>query len=1181
MMNPAPAAHPRRTHPFSFSFRVFSLSSFAPLRVCVRLCSALTLLALVLPSARAQRELTKIPDPDPELERRSFQVAGGFEVNLFAADPLLAKPIQMNFDAAGRLWVACSEVYPQIKPGQTANDRIVVLQDTKGVGRADKVTVFADQLLIPTGVIPGDGGAYVANSTELLHLSSSKPDGKADRRRVVLSGFGTEDTHHILHTFRWGPDGMLYFNQSIYIHSHVETPHGVRRLLGGGVWQFRPETLELDVFLHGFCNPWGHAFDRWGQSFITDGAYGEGVNYGLPGAMYVFTPGAPRIVAGLNPGSPKHCGCEITSGRQLPPEWQGNILTNDFRGHRVCRFVLSEDGAAYVSQEKPELIKTSHDAFRPVDIKMGPDGAIYIADWYNPIIQHGEVDFRDPRRDHVHGRIWRVTYKGRPLVARPRLVGASTRDVLEALKAPEDWTRQQAKRVLKERGSQEVLPALAAWVEHLDAASRNYEHDLLEGLWTYQSLDVAEPRLLARLLRARDHHARAAATRVLAHWHARVPGALELLTERVADEHPQVRLEAVRPLARFHTPQAADVALQALDRPVDKYVEYALWLTARQLEPYWMPALRRGDFDFGGNFRHLLFALQADGTGEAVKPLVELLQAGKVSADREEGVLELIATLGGPDELRLVLDRVLTSRSGEEQRLRLLTALEAATRRRGVRPAGKLNGLGVLLSDRGEPVQLLAVRLAGLWHVEALRPRLLAEARSEKASFARRQAAIDGLAHLGGKASHDALDALATRGRPLAVRLTAVAALAPLDVDAAARRAVEVLAPVPAGADAGGVFTALLQRKNGAAALTKALAGKKLPADVAKVGVRTARASGREDTTLVAALTKAGGLTNGTRVLSAAEMRRIVADVAAKGDPARGELVYRRKDQTCLKCHAIAGAGGRVGPDLVSIGASAPVDYLIESILQPNKAVKEGYHSMIVSTNDGRFITGIKVRETDKELVLRDAEDREIAVPLKAIDDRAMGGSLMPDGLADTLTRGELIDLVRFLSELGKVGPYSVSKAPVVRRWQVLEPTAKAYRLLTSTSFLSATKENGSLTWSSAYSKVDGTLPPADLPRFTFHKPDTTDVDVVGFARCQFEASARGDVRLSVNSAEGLTGWLDGVPVNVASGRVWTVQPGPHTLTLAVDLHRRRRGLRCELADAPGSAGHVQVVSGK
>ncbi len=306
----------------------------------------LTAVVLSVPTlAYGQRAPFPIPDPDPEIERRSFIVADGFEVNLFAADPLIAKPIQMNFDPAGRLWIASSEVYPQIKPGQVANDKVLVVEDRDGDGRADKTTVFAGGLLIPTGVEPGDGGAYVANSTELLHLKDTDGDGKADQTRVVLSGFGTEDTHHILHTLRWGYDGMLYFNQSVYIHSHIETPHGVRRLGGGGIWQFRPETMRLEVFIRGLVNPWGHHFDRWGQSFATDGAGGEGINYCIPGAYYVWAVDAVRILPGLNPGSPKYCGLEVVSGRHMPESWQGNLLTNDFRGNRVCRFVVSDDGA--------------------------------------------------------------------------------------------------------------------------------------------------------------------------------------------------------------------------------------------------------------------------------------------------------------------------------------------------------------------------------------------------------------------------------------------------------------------------------------------------------------------------------------------------------------------------------------------------------------------------------------------------------------------------------------------------------------------------------------------------------------------------------------------------------------------------------------------------------------------
>lgn len=161
---------------------------------------------------------------DPEDERQLFEVAEGFEINLFASDPQMAKPIGMNFDPQGRLWVASSETYPQVKPGEVPNDKILILEDTKGVGKADKVTVFADHLFIPTSVLPGNGGAYVTNSTQVLHFKDTKGDGVADLKRVVMDGFGTEDTHHIIHTLRWGMDGRIYFNQSVYIHSNIETP---------------------------------------------------------------------------------------------------------------------------------------------------------------------------------------------------------------------------------------------------------------------------------------------------------------------------------------------------------------------------------------------------------------------------------------------------------------------------------------------------------------------------------------------------------------------------------------------------------------------------------------------------------------------------------------------------------------------------------------------------------------------------------------------------------------------------------------------------------------------------------------------------------------------------------------------------------------------------------------------
>ncbi|MDR3638732.1 MAG: HEAT repeat domain-containing protein [Isosphaeraceae bacterium] len=1135
---------------------------------------ALAALLLVPSATQAQRAPFPIPDPDPEVERKSFIVADGFEVNLFAADPILAKPIQMNFDPQGRLWVVSSEVYPQIQPGQTANDKVLVLEDRDGDGKAEKTNVFADGLLIPTGIEPGDGGAYVANSTELLHFQDTDGDLKADRKRVMLSGFGTEDTHHILHTLRWGYDGQLYFNQSIYIHSHIETPHGVRRLGGGGIWEFRPETMELDVFIRGLVNPWGHHFDRWGQSFATDGAGGEGINYCLPGAYYFTAPDAVRILPGLNPGTPKDCGLEVASGRHLPDEWQGNLLTNDFRGNRVCRYVITEDGAGYASREQPELIKTKHMAFRPIDIKMGPDGAIYIADWYNPIIQHGEVDFRDPRRDHTRGRIWRVSAKSRPLVERPKLASGSVESLLEALKAPEDWTRQQAKRVLKERGADKVVPALAAWAKALKPDDPGFEHQRLEALWTYESLNVVEPDLLASLLRSSEPHVRAAATRVVSHWLPRLSDPVALLAERVVDDFPRVRLEAVRALAHVAQPQAAKIALRALEKPVDRFLDYALWLTARQLEPYWLPEVQAGRLDSVGSAGHLIFALKAVNSPAIVPPLAALLQAGQVPRDQEESVHTLIAALGAPQDLTMIYTLATKDSSDPPgRRAALLTALIRATEQRKVRPEGDLSSLGQALDSGDDSLRTTAARAAGIWQVIALRDNLVGLAKDASASDAVRHAAIEGLALFRDAASRRAIESLAADDSPRKTQAAALASLASLDPKAGASKAVAWLADPKHVDGVEEVVSRFMQSKTGPSALTEALSGKSLPPDTVKLAVRATRATGREEPKLIEAFNRAGGLSGTPAPPTPEQVAQLVAEVAKNGDAARGEAVFRRKDLGCLKCHAIVGAGGQVGPSLESVGASAPADYLVDSILQPNKAVKENYHAMVVATTDGRIINGIKIRQTGSELVLRDAEDREVSIPRNTIEEQKTGGSLMPAGLADTLTRGELVDLVRFLSELGKIGPYSVSKARFVRRWRVLEPTPDAARLLGSSSPSASVFQDPKLAWDPAYSQVSGILPIGAVPAI---KPGR-----LGFARAQIDVSTPGRIRLALNSAKGLTLWLDDTPVAAQDEVILDVAAGLHTLTLAVDTAQRGDGIRCALEDVAGSPARAQVVVGK
>ena len=1128
----------------------------------------------------AQRELKDIPIPDPEEERKTFVLPEGFEVNLFAADPKLHKPIQINFDPRGRLWVAASEVYPQIAPGQKATDKILILEDTGGDGTADKTTVFADGLLIPTGVEPGDGGAYVANSTEVVHFKDTNGDDKADESRIVLSGFGTEDTHHILHTFRWGMDGMLYMNQSIYIHSHVETPHGVRRLNAGGIWQFRPETMKLEVFARGWVNTWGHAFDRWGQSFATDGAGGEGINYVVPGASYPAVAGVPRILHGLNPGSPKYCGLEIVDGRHLPDDWQGNLITHDFRGHRVCRFVVSDDGSGFAARQQPDLISSKHVAFRPIDVKQGPDGAIYIADWYNPIIQHGEVDFRDPRRDHTHGRIWRITAKGRKPVARPKLVGSDVVSLLNSLKSPESFERQHAKRVLKELGADKVRPALEGWVRSLDPQDPQFEHHRLEGLWMYQSIDVANPGLLEAVLKSKSPQARAAGVRVIPHWKNELPAALTWLEAAIADANPRVQMEAIRALSEFPDLKAAALALRAADKPLDQFADYALWQTSRELAHVWLPAVIAGSFDFDGNPQRLLFAVKSADAGAAVPALIRTLK-DKTSPELREKLLESVAALGNGEQLKLVFDLALAAETAPENAATLLRTLANAKRTRNVQPAGDLAALGGLLKSKDVALRQAAVDCVGVWKLESLRPAISGIVQDSQLDQAARIAALQAIAQLGGPASSELLTSITTSKENESVRGTALSLLVPINTGSAAQLAVGFMNSSEDHGTQAQVISAFLQHKGGSDVLAKVLSDKKLPEDAAKIALRTVTGSGRQEAKLIEALSKAGNIVSQPKILSADEMAALVSQIKETGNPARGEEIFRRAELNCQKCHAVGGAGGKVGPDLVSIGSSAQVDYLVDSILQPNKAVKEGYHSVVVATDDGKVLTGVKVRQTDTDLLIRDVEDREITIPLKKIEEQTPGTSLMPVGLVDKLTRAELIDLVRFLSELGKPGPYAAVTARIVRRWETLQPTNETYTRMYRTSDTQVISDDRGLVWVPAYSAVAGSLPVRDILDFTMKERLGEAARKVGFLRCRVNVTTAGAVGLAVGDVGGLQIWVDSKPVDVRDRQELNLPVGEHVITVSVNLLTRKTPIRLELYDVAGSAAQAQFQSGK
>ena len=415
--------------------------------------------------------------------------------------------------------------------------------------------------------------------------------------------------------------------------------------------------------------------------------------------------------------------------------------------------------------------------------------------------------------------------------------------------------------------------------------------------------------------------------------------------------------------------------------------------------------------------------------------------------------------------------------------------------------------------------------------------------------------------------------------RSLRARRLAITALAPLDTPAAAAKAAEFLSTAKPEEELMELFASFVNRKGGASVLAKALADKKLPADVAKIGLKAVRASGQPADDLVAALTKAGDLGAAKKPPTEAEVKALATDAIKLGDAARGEAIYRRKELQCLACHAYAGAGGQVGPDLTSIGASAQPDYLVESLLLPSKQIKENYDVTRVVTNDDRVIQGIKVREADGKLVLRDEKDKEVVIPVKDIAEKTKSTkSLMPEGLTDQLTKQEFADLVKYLTELGKVGgPYAPSKARLVRRWQVIDPTPANLNLFRRTRVSAAAEADNPFTWSPAYAKVSGDLPLAELPKFTVWN-DTAQQSVVRF---QLDVTTAGTAKLKLSSVAGLTVYVGNSPIEPKAETVLDLKTGVQTVTILIDRSKRSEDLRIELDDVEKSPARVSIVGGK
>ena len=512
-----------------------------------------------------------------------LKVPPGYKIELFASEqefPDLAKPMQMSFDNKGRLWVACMPSYPHYKPGDIKpNDKIIILEDTNNDGKADKQTVFADGLHLPLGFELAKEGVYVSQGTNLKLFTDLNGDDKADKVEILLSGYDDHDTHHNSHAFCVDPSGAIYSGEGVFLHTNVETSYGPVRATNGGFYRYTPQRHKLERTAQlSIPNPWGIAFDDWGQPFFAETSSPD-VRWMMPGTVLPrygeATHKSVQLIEKDHMVRPTS-GLEFVSSRHFPDEIQGDFLINNTIGFLGTKeHTLTDDGTGYKSHHRADLVVSEDKNFRPVDMEFAPDGSLYLIDWHNILIGHMQHNARDPLRDHSHGRVYRITYPSRPLVTPAKIDGASIDELLDNLKLPEYRTRYRTRRELRGRDVNQVLAKLTTWVAGLDKNDPRYEHHLLEGLWVSWGLNKVDQNLLRQVLKAKDYHARAAAVQVVRYTGHQVADQADLLMQAVQDENSRVRLDAIVAASWIGKEKGLPILAEAAKKPMDDWTIHA------------------------------------------------------------------------------------------------------------------------------------------------------------------------------------------------------------------------------------------------------------------------------------------------------------------------------------------------------------------------------------------------------------------------------------------------------------------------------------------------------------------------------------------------------------------------------------------------------------------------------
>ncbi len=967
----------------------------------------------------------KPPGPalSPQEAIAKMRVPDGFRVELVAAEPDVVNPVAMTFDDRGRIWVCESFEYPRRSPGP-GRDRIRVLEDTDRDGRIDKVSIFADGLNIPSGIAVGYGGVWVANAPDILFLQDTDGDGRADRREVVVTGFGRTDTHELPNSFTWGPDGWLYGLNGVFNHSHVRyPPESPQYKPDHPGWRFtcamfriHPRTREFQLFAEGTSNPWGIAFDSEGSAFVSACVIDHlwhlvetGYYHRQAGAYPPYTWKIESIVDHRHQKA-AYCGLEWFDSDAYPEPFRRRLYMGNIHGNCINVDELTRRGSTYLARANPDFL-TGNDAwFMPVDQKTGPEGFLYILDWYDRYHCYQDAN-RDPEGiDRAKGRIYRICYgKSRPL---PRFDLSRLDDeaLIDRLGDPNVFYRRKAQRLLAERSRPETRARLKRLV--LDASAGRTQR--MHALWTLISmqggLPACETEFFAGLMQQDDPGLRAWALRGAVGAEATFDMAhlARAVEAGVADPSADVRLQAFLAASKV-LPQRAffDVARETLHRAGDDAVIPRI---------VWRNLLRRLEDDAEA-FVHMLAAedFAQPAMSEIIPRVLAVLLDGSPEQVETAGALigrSLDAVESRPTDtarrlarqcVAAAAQRLQTGQLDEPRRQALRTALQSklsAVKAEGVlqHPVGV--SVAVLAAALGDRQALDPLHIALLDNKRPAEERLLALSALVSANVPDLLETVDRLLsdeRLAGTQFRSEL--LVSLGRLRDPRLADVLLARYADLEPELQpRVVELLT----------------QRTTWSRRLLDAIAEKRIPASALNVN-QVRRLLSSRDAELVEQVKQTWGTVreqrDPTREKVIGQMRELLE--RTPGDPVAGAAVFKR---VCGQCHRIYGEGVDVGPDLTSNGRNS-FEQLLSNVFDPSLVIGAAYRATTVVTDDGRVVTGILTEQTPQRVTLKVQGGKLETFARSELDELKVSKvSMMPEKLETQLKPQEIADLFAFLA---------------------------------------------------------------------------------------------------------------------------------------------------------------------